>query len=137
MGELWVAERARWLDVSEEEVGRDPPSFEDSGTLQNFLTQKTPVVEPPDLSDLSYDERDFLEDCLESTCRPFPELLGRACLGRLTRGSLSSRARIGVRNRIDFFSGGRGNMARAFLRSSSPPTGRAVCRTAVARCVRR
>jgi len=75
--ELWVAERARWLDVSEEEVGRDPPSFEDSGTLQNFLTQKTPVVEPPDLSDLSDDERDFLEDCLESTCRPFPELLGR------------------------------------------------------------
>jgi tetratricopeptide (TPR) repeat protein len=77
--DLWVAERARWLNMPEEEVGREPPSFEHGGTLEEarLLQSKCTVTPPPDLSDLSDEERDVLEDCLESTCRPFPCLIGR------------------------------------------------------------
>mmetsp|Transcript_124621 Transcript_124621/g.202677 ORF Transcript_124621/g.202677 Transcript_124621/m.202677 type:complete len:321 (-) Transcript_124621:74-1036(-) len=92
----WVAQRARWLRVSEEEVGRDPSDFEDDGTLiglriaqraaERLASGGTDADESrrrcDDLSELSEDEREMLEDCLESTERPFPRLKRRLPLAQ-------------------------------------------------------
>jgi len=91
-----VAQRARWLRVSEEEVGRDPSDFEDDGTLiglriaqraaERLASGGTDADESrrrcDDLSELSEDEREMLEDCLESTERPFPRLKRRLPLAQ-------------------------------------------------------
>lgn len=81
----WIAERARWLDVSEEEVGREPDSFEHAGTLRETVraarvnTKAEFATFPPTddncdvLSDMSDAEREMLEDCLDAIERPYPQ----------------------------------------------------------------
>lgn len=78
---LWVAQRAQWLGVPVDEVARDPTSFEEEGTLAPLLRATRPAVgvaadtDMPDaLSDLSDEEREMLEECLDATERPFPQL---------------------------------------------------------------
>eukprot|EP00747_Dinoflagellata_sp_TGD_P084860 gnl/TRDRNA2_/TRDRNA2_162680_c0_seq2.p1 gnl/TRDRNA2_/TRDRNA2_162680_c0~~gnl/TRDRNA2_/TRDRNA2_162680_c0_seq2.p1 ORF type:complete len:182 (+),score=25.27 gnl/TRDRNA2_/TRDRNA2_162680_c0_seq2:52-546(+) len=78
----WVAQRARWLDVPEEEVSKEPESFEDHGSLGAYQEAKRAQASNcqeracPSQShlDLSDDEREMLEDCLDSTERPYPPL---------------------------------------------------------------
>lgn len=80
----WVRRRAKWLGISEEKVGSDPASFEDNGTLMVLKdgqsTQEGRAVgsdadtQDDDLSDLSEEEREMLEDCLDSTDRPYPQI---------------------------------------------------------------
>ncbi|CAE8599730.1 unnamed protein product [Polarella glacialis] len=71
----WITQRAQWLGVSEEEAGNDPADFEEDGSLMDAVRRLRPDCEVTDsLSDLSEDERDVLEDCLESTQKPYPEL---------------------------------------------------------------
>lgn len=81
----WIAERARWLDVSEEDVGREPDSFEHDGTLRDTVRAARgnakaefatfpPIDDDGDvLSDMSDGEREMLEDCLDATERPYPQ----------------------------------------------------------------
>lgn len=93
--ELWLEQRAAWLGLSVEQVDQEPESFEDDGTLMGTLraarlataaaaedrdfgqmlaTRYTACDdggEPPELSD---SEREMLEDCLDSTERPYPRL---------------------------------------------------------------
>lgn len=65
----WIALRSAWLRVKEEDVAREPASFEDDGPLQlqtaNITTQ---------IRDLSEGELEDLEDCLDAVQRPFPRL---------------------------------------------------------------
>merc|ERR1740138_71323 len=61
--------RAAWLRCKEEDVTREPPSFEDDGPLQ--LQQSANVGHIRDLSD---GELEDLEDCLDAVQRPFPRL---------------------------------------------------------------
>mmetsp|Transcript_56058 Transcript_56058/g.87249 ORF Transcript_56058/g.87249 Transcript_56058/m.87249 type:complete len:151 (+) Transcript_56058:175-627(+) len=63
----WIALRAAWLRVSEEDVAREPSSFEDAGSLQ--LAARN--VEVRELSD---GEQEDLEDVLDCVQRPFPRL---------------------------------------------------------------
>lgn len=65
----WTALRAAWLRVKEEDVAREPPSFEHDGPLQ---LQQSGSVGP--IRDLSDGEIEDLEDCLEAVQRPFPQL---------------------------------------------------------------
>jgi len=62
--------------VSEETVANDPASFEDNGTLMATMQARPARTQasPGDLSDLSDEEREILEDCLDSTERPYPLL---------------------------------------------------------------
>eukprot|EP00450_Noctiluca_scintillans_P010483 CAMPEP_0194505198 /NCGR_PEP_ID=MMETSP0253-20130528/31221_1 /TAXON_ID=2966 /ORGANISM="Noctiluca scintillans" /LENGTH=165 /DNA_ID=CAMNT_0039347705 /DNA_START=17 /DNA_END=514 /DNA_ORIENTATION=+ len=64
----WTALRAAWLRVSEEEVAKEPVSFEDPGALQS--RGNTAVI----VRDLSEGELEDLEDCLDAVQRPFPKL---------------------------------------------------------------
>mmetsp|Transcript_55533 Transcript_55533/g.180143 ORF Transcript_55533/g.180143 Transcript_55533/m.180143 type:complete len:324 (+) Transcript_55533:138-1109(+) len=87
--EFWYAERAVWLGIPVEEVSRDPSSFEDDGTLREVILaarRQSALVDPGgqrpglleygpdgDLPELSDSEREMLEDCLDSTERPYPQ----------------------------------------------------------------
>mmetsp|Transcript_48529 Transcript_48529/g.113620 ORF Transcript_48529/g.113620 Transcript_48529/m.113620 type:complete len:147 (-) Transcript_48529:126-566(-) len=64
----WVALRAAWLRQPEEAVAKLPPSFESPGHLQLSRVQTVAV------RDLSDDELEDLEDCLDAMQRPFPRL---------------------------------------------------------------
>eukprot|EP00931_Biecheleriopsis_adriatica_P108080 TRINITY_DN82416_c0_g1_i1.p1 TRINITY_DN82416_c0_g1~~TRINITY_DN82416_c0_g1_i1.p1 ORF type:complete len:278 (-),score=78.75 TRINITY_DN82416_c0_g1_i1:1-834(-) len=78
----WIASRAHWLHVSEEEVAREPDDFEDDGSLMQVMLSKRPedYEGPESVSDLSDDTRDQLEECLESTDRPYPQLKRKVTL---------------------------------------------------------
>mmetsp|Transcript_37231 Transcript_37231/g.115703 ORF Transcript_37231/g.115703 Transcript_37231/m.115703 type:complete len:180 (+) Transcript_37231:221-760(+) len=65
----WTTLRAAWLRTSEEEVVREPSSFEDAGPLQLARVGLTAPVR-----DLSEGELEDLEDCLDAVQRPFPLL---------------------------------------------------------------
>jgi len=72
----WLRRRARWLDTDEAEVGRDPPGYEDDGTLIPLRKAQRPSSEVDgDISDMSEDEREMLEDCLDSTEKPYPQIM--------------------------------------------------------------
>jgi len=85
----WLAQRAQWLAVPETEVAKEPESFEEDGTLSSALREIRSSNEDyecgPDLSDLSDDDREALEDCIESTERPFPRLRGPVTLTQAVR----------------------------------------------------
>jgi tetratricopeptide (TPR) repeat protein len=75
----WISQRARWLRVSEEEVGRDPPHFEDHGTLYDALKvargwEDDTAGSDDVLSDLSEEEHDDLWNCIESIEKPYPQI---------------------------------------------------------------
>mmetsp|Transcript_25449 Transcript_25449/g.59255 ORF Transcript_25449/g.59255 Transcript_25449/m.59255 type:complete len:153 (+) Transcript_25449:145-603(+) len=65
----WVVLRAAWLRVPEEAVAKLPASFESPGHLQ--LSRS---AQPSTVRDLSEDELEDLEDCLDAVQRPFPRL---------------------------------------------------------------
>merc|ERR1712039_1015943 len=76
----WVSQRSQWLGIDEEVVAQEPEDFEDHGTLSDAVLQSRAFAERQFatdcgevLSDLSDDERDDLESCLEATERPFPQ----------------------------------------------------------------
>mmetsp|Transcript_60121 Transcript_60121/g.127364 ORF Transcript_60121/g.127364 Transcript_60121/m.127364 type:complete len:312 (+) Transcript_60121:101-1036(+) len=87
--ERWLHVRAQWLGVPVEKVAEEPASFEDDGTLREVIraerrarVQKDPSAGPSwardisgELADLSEDEREMLEECLDSVDRPYPQLL--------------------------------------------------------------
>jgi len=64
----FISLRSAWLRVKEEDVAREPPSFEDDGPLQLQAESTAPVRE------LSEGEVEDLEDCLDAVQRPFPKL---------------------------------------------------------------
>mmetsp|Transcript_60267 Transcript_60267/g.111766 ORF Transcript_60267/g.111766 Transcript_60267/m.111766 type:complete len:147 (+) Transcript_60267:155-595(+) len=64
----WVALRAAWLRQPEEAVAKLPPSFESPGHLQLSRVHTVAV------RDLSDEELEDLEDCLDAMQRPFPRL---------------------------------------------------------------
>jgi len=75
--EFWVSQRAKWLGMPADVVGEEPPGFEDEGPLAEAVREVRVGHRPSQedrLSDLSEDERELLEDCLDATERPFPEL---------------------------------------------------------------
>jgi tetratricopeptide (TPR) repeat protein len=76
---VWITQRAQWLGMPEEIVGMEPSDFENDGTLCEAILRKrgdqARLSDNEDvLSELSDEERDNLECCIESTSRPFPEL---------------------------------------------------------------
>uniref|UniRef100_A0A7S1AJG2 Uncharacterized protein n=1 Tax=Noctiluca scintillans TaxID=2966 RepID=A0A7S1AJG2_NOCSC len=68
----WVAERAQWLQVLEEEVAQLPSSFEDDGTLRPLLLERHLRSGGP--VDLEAWERTSLEASLQETAHPYTEL---------------------------------------------------------------
>jgi len=74
--EFWVSQRAKWLGMPLDVVEEEPAGFEDDGPLADAVREARAGQRPREdcLSDLSEDERELLEDCLDSTERPFPEL---------------------------------------------------------------
>lgn len=64
----WISLRSAWLRTKEEEVAREPASFEDDGPLQLATEIAVPIRE------LSEGEVEDLEDCLDAVQRPFPKL---------------------------------------------------------------
>jgi len=64
----WTSLRSAWLRVKEEDVAREPSTFEDDGSLQQVTSNLTPI------RDLSEGELEDLEDCLDAVQRPFPRL---------------------------------------------------------------
>lgn len=64
----WYSLRAAWLRVKEEDVAVEPSSFEDDGPLQLKVEGSFQV------RNLSEDEVEDLEDCLDAVQRPFPRL---------------------------------------------------------------
>lgn len=80
--DLWLEQRAQYLDISLEEAGREPATYEDDGTLmglkkaqrQSDATTETGGDSGSDSTDMSDEEREMLEDCLESTDKPFPQI---------------------------------------------------------------
>mmetsp|Transcript_46301 Transcript_46301/g.100683 ORF Transcript_46301/g.100683 Transcript_46301/m.100683 type:complete len:150 (-) Transcript_46301:205-654(-) len=73
----WTALRAAWLRVSEEEVAALPRSFEDPGKLQLARAAVQGCIR-----ELSEDEVEDLEDCLDAVQRPFPRLRRSIPLGQ-------------------------------------------------------
>ncbi|CAE7358142.1 unnamed protein product [Symbiodinium necroappetens] len=70
----WNADRARWLRVPEAEVTQEPSDFEEDGCLLEVIrSSRSHPNEGKDLSDMSEDEREQLEDCLDSTEKPYPQ----------------------------------------------------------------
>mmetsp|Transcript_11595 Transcript_11595/g.30769 ORF Transcript_11595/g.30769 Transcript_11595/m.30769 type:complete len:191 (+) Transcript_11595:229-801(+) len=65
----WIALRAAWLRTSEEEVAKEPESFEDPGTLQIARSANIGLIR-----ELTEGELEDLEDCLDAVVRPFPQL---------------------------------------------------------------
>mmetsp|Transcript_49929 Transcript_49929/g.115919 ORF Transcript_49929/g.115919 Transcript_49929/m.115919 type:complete len:171 (+) Transcript_49929:174-686(+) len=65
----WTSLRAAWLRAPEEEILREPGSFEDAGPLQ---LARADLAGP--VRDLSEGELEDLEDCLDAVQRPFPRL---------------------------------------------------------------
>jgi len=65
----WTTLRAAWLRIPQHEVVKLPGSFEDAGLLQQ---EREGLVSVRELTD---DELECLEDCLESVQRPFPALV--------------------------------------------------------------
>lgn len=96
--DYWVEQRARWLQMPEQEVAREPTSFEEDGSLRvAILAVRAKAADlaskaggasastgghPREsfrdadgvLLELSDEERDMLEDCIESIERPYPKL---------------------------------------------------------------
>merc|ERR1712039_1169921 len=81
----WITQRSEWLGIDEETVSCEPEDFEDHGMLTSAVLEARQKAQlsgdlPPSdcnaevLSDLSDDERDDLEMCLEATERPYPQL---------------------------------------------------------------
>lgn len=66
---FWISLRAAWLRTSEEEVAKEPSSFEDAGPLQ---IARSANVGP--IRELSEGELEDLEDCLDAVVRPFPQI---------------------------------------------------------------
>mmetsp|Transcript_22102 Transcript_22102/g.50558 ORF Transcript_22102/g.50558 Transcript_22102/m.50558 type:complete len:230 (-) Transcript_22102:93-782(-) len=88
--QFWVEQRSQWLQLRVEEVALEPASFEDQGTLyQQCCARAEQVALDTDdvqqdaagaprrraysLDDLSSDEYESLEHCIESVERPFPQ----------------------------------------------------------------
>ncbi|CAJ1376950.1 unnamed protein product [Effrenium voratum] len=84
---LWLTERAKWLSMPDSEVAKVPKSFEDDGTLMEAIRASREEYQCgiSDLSHLSDDERDALEDCIDSIDRPFPPLKCPVSLGQAVR----------------------------------------------------
>mmetsp|Transcript_115216 Transcript_115216/g.332827 ORF Transcript_115216/g.332827 Transcript_115216/m.332827 type:complete len:324 (+) Transcript_115216:208-1179(+) len=106
---LWVAQRAAWLGMPVSEVDRDPPSFDDDGTLRAAIRAArgaggashsdrgegakaeatTSSDDDEDLEDgvasLSETEQEMLEDCICAIDRPYPELKRKLSLPRAVR----------------------------------------------------
>ncbi|CAE7210820.1 unnamed protein product [Symbiodinium sp. CCMP2592] len=56
------------------EVAQEPSDFEeDGGLLEVIRSSRSHPSEGKDLSDMSEDEREQLEDCLDSTEKPYPQ----------------------------------------------------------------
>lgn len=75
----WLAQRAQWLGVPLDQVGSVPNDFEDDGTLQDVVLEARRGVDvwrQAQLTDedLSDEERETLEECLEATIKPYPQL---------------------------------------------------------------
>lgn len=96
--QFWVEQRAAWLRMPLAEVDREPPTFEDDGTLRaaRRAARATAAGEEaagtaaddsddPVLSDLGESEREMLEDCLDSTERPYPRLKRPLSLAQAVR----------------------------------------------------
>lgn len=81
---LWIEQRALWLKCSEKDAGGEPGDFEKHGPLMQLLresrNERSRIGEAAGYrsrdseASLSDDEREMLEDCLESTARPYPRL---------------------------------------------------------------
>jgi len=76
----WIRQRAEWLGVPEEEVAKEPSNFEEDGNLREVIRAARPNGGSDEsfeasLSDLSDEELDALEDCLNETSRPYPQPL--------------------------------------------------------------
>jgi len=104
---LWVAQRAAWLGMPVSEVDRDPPSFEDDGTLRAAIRAargegaenaagtgpgESGASDSDALADLEADgeslsetEYEMLEDCLCAIDRPYPQLKRKLALPRAVR----------------------------------------------------
>jgi len=84
----WLDLRAAWLGVDRDAVDVEPESFEDDGPLGVARRQALLVARGASednsagapFSDMSDDEREMLEDCLDSTERPYPKLKRRVAL---------------------------------------------------------
>lgn len=91
--DLWVQQRAQWLGVPEDEAGREPASYEDNGTLLKLcakraregLDEERRGRLDTDFSDLSEEEKEMLEDCLDSTEKPYPQIKRRLPLPQAVR----------------------------------------------------
>lgn len=84
----WVRQRAEWLSCAESEIDQEPADFEDSGSLQLTRGAQLPREQgatsnfadaflaeefvQPGVPELTSDEWEVLEDCLESTEKPYP-----------------------------------------------------------------
>lgn len=95
---LWVQERCQWLGLAgtpaANEVGNDPAEFDDDGTLYAAVRAvresrgQAPSLDSigdGGISDMSEDERERLEHCLDSTERPYPRLKRRLNLAKAVR----------------------------------------------------
>jgi len=82
---FWVKQRAEWLRLPEELVAPEPASFEMQGSLLDARPAVTAAADSShsaarasspveSLDDMSSDERDQLEDCLDSVEKPYPLL---------------------------------------------------------------
>eukprot|EP00929_Paragymnodinium_shiwhaense_P060453 TRINITY_DN30190_c0_g1_i1.p1 TRINITY_DN30190_c0_g1~~TRINITY_DN30190_c0_g1_i1.p1 ORF type:complete len:314 (-),score=64.05 TRINITY_DN30190_c0_g1_i1:96-1037(-) len=75
----WISQRAKWLGVEEDDVASEPGDFEEDGALREAIADARKAAGNP-LSmmserciddELSDSEREAMEDCLESTERPY------------------------------------------------------------------
>lgn len=87
---FWLDTRAAWLGVARQEVEALPADFEDDGPLgiaRHEARCRARALEGKDgsSSSMSADECDILEDCLESTQRPYPLLKRQAPLTQVVR----------------------------------------------------
>jgi len=93
---FWIDQRAVWLQMPVDQVEQDPPTFEDDGNLRVAIlaaraqaamsgeegaeassrggSQRVVRDEYGELVELSDSEQEMLEDCLDSTERPYPKL---------------------------------------------------------------
>mmetsp|Transcript_9344 Transcript_9344/g.20807 ORF Transcript_9344/g.20807 Transcript_9344/m.20807 type:complete len:364 (-) Transcript_9344:110-1201(-) len=86
----WVEQRAKWLGLTVDEVDQVPTDFEDDGPLRAALMaaghRSAEGQSPAGVdAELSQEDWEALEECLDSWERPFPSLKGRVTLPQAVR----------------------------------------------------
>lgn len=71
--QYWIDQRAAWLGMPKTDVEKEPDDFEDNGTLLAAI-RAAHRIESSGVRDISEEECEMLEDCIECTDKPYPKL---------------------------------------------------------------